>query len=294
MRALTSALFAAVLGLTGCARPPEAAAEGPALWRIADADSEIWLFGTVHLLPAETNWQSQRVREAFAAADELVTEADTSPAATAQFQALTAELGTLPPGENLLEQLDPEGRARLERLAREAGFEPAQFQTVRPWLAAMQLSFYHAARRGHTSEAGVETVLAADAQTQNKRRSFLETPAQQIHILADLAPADQIRFLQATMRQIEEEAGILDQMDRAWARGELDDLGEQLDAQIGEAGPAVHQALIVNRNRAWADAIARRLEGEGRIFVAVGAAHLVGDDSVVAMLRARGIEVEGP
>jgi uncharacterized protein YbaP (TraB family) len=71
-------------------------------------------------------------------------------------------------------------------------------------------------------------------------------------------------------------------------------LQRQLDAQWREAGPAFRTALIVNRNRAWADEIEQRLHGAGRIFIAVGAAHLIGDDSVVALLRARGIVVEGP
>jgi uncharacterized protein len=296
MRTIRSALLVLGLALAGCQPAPTQPAPepAPALWRIADEDSEIWLFGTVHILPRDVVWRSERVNAAFAAADEFVTETDTGPAATAEFQALTQQLGAMPPGENLLDQLDTDSRARLERLAREAGFEPQQFATVRPWLAAMQISYFHAAQRGHEAEAGVEAVLGAEAASQNKRHSFLETPAEQIHILADLPHADQLRFLQATLRQIEQEAGVLDEMDDAWARGELDALGEQLDAQIGEAGPAVHQALIIDRNRAWANEIAARLNGEGRTFIAVGAAHLVGDNSVVAMLRERGIEVEGP
>jgi uncharacterized protein YbaP (TraB family) len=268
------------------------AGEEPALWCIADEDSQIWLFGTVHLLPADVQWRSERVEAAFAGSDELITETDTSPAATAEFQRLTSELGTLPEGEDLLAQLDAESRARLERVAREANLDPRSFTTVRPWLAALQLSFFHATAQGHSTEAGVENVL--EAQAGNRRRSFLETPVQQVHILADLSHADQLRFLAATLRQIDEEGETLSEMDRAWSRGDLTDLGAQLEAQIGEAGPAVHQALIVDRNRAWADEIARRLEGEGRIFIAVGAAHLIGDNSVVAMLRARGIEVVGP
>lgn len=294
MRAFVVALLVLAFGCTPPAAQPSPATGGPALWRIADEDSEIWLFGTVHILPEGVDWKSEAVEAAFAAADEFVTETDTGPEAAAEFQRLTAELGVLPPGENLLEELSPEGRARFERVAREANFDPRQFETVRPWLAAMQLSYFHAVARGHSSEAGVESVLAVDAQAQGKRHTFLETPAQQLHILADLSHADQIRFLEATLRQIEEESDILESLDRAWARGELEDLGQQLDAQIGEAGPAVHQALIVDRNRAWADEIARRLQGEGRIFVAVGAAHLIGEHSVVAMLRQRGIAVEGP
>lgn len=294
MRAFLFAFLILALGCTPPAAQPSSAASGPALWRIADGDSEIWLFGTVHLLPANVQWRSPQVETAFAAAQEFVTETDTSPAGVAEFQRLSAELGAMPAGENMLDDLSAGARARFDRIARGANFDPRQFETVRPWLAAMQLSYFHAVARGHSSEAGVETVLAADAQAQGKRHTFLETPAQQIHILADLSHADQIRFLEATLRQIEEESDTLESLDQAWARGELDDLGEQLDAQIGEAGPAVHRALIIDRNRAWADEIARRLEGEGRVFIAVGAAHLVGEHSVVAILRQRGIPVEGP
>jgi hypothetical protein len=67
-----------------------------------------------------------------------------------------------------------------------------------------------------------------------------------------------------------------------------------LDAEWREGGPVLHEAVVLRRNRAWADEIARRLDGSGRIFIAVGAAHLVGQGSVVALLRARGIPVEGP
>lgn len=293
MRLVASALLALGLVASACAQPVSETQGDPALWRIADADSEIWLFGTVHLLPDNVAWRNDRVDAAFAAADEFVTETDTGPEATAEFQLLATALGTLPEGQSLLDKLDAETRARFERVARAANLDPAQFTTVKPWLATLQLSYAHAIARAQRPERGVENVLEADAQ--GKRRSFLETPEQQVRTLADLSEADQIRFLAATLRQIEQESdALLGELDRAWARGELTDLAQQLDAQVGEAGPAVHRALITDRNRAWADQIAQRLEGSGKIFIAVGAAHLVGDESVVALLRARGIEVEGP
>lgn len=291
MRQLLAAL--AGLFLAACApTTPVAQSAEPALWRIADEDSEIWLFGTVHLLPRDVVWRGPRVNAAFAAADEFITETDTGPEATARFQALATELGTLPAGQTIFDDMDADTRARFDRLVREVNLEPEQFTTVRPWLAAMQLSYWHAQKQGHESEAGVENVLIEDVGT--KRRSYLETPEQQVHALADLPRADQARFLAVTLRQIEQEAGMLGEMDRAWASGQLSELGEQLDAQFAEAGPAVQNALILNRNRNWADQIEKRLRGSGRIFIAVGAAHLIGEGSVVDLLRERGIEVEGP
>lgn len=299
MRALKLAFVAALAwSLAGCApaqAPAQtAAAAEPALWHIHDADSDIWLFGTAHELPQGVRWRGTRVNAAFAAADEIVTETDTSPPAIAEYQRLASALGTLPAGQTLFERISTEDRARLGRIARASSLQPEQFTQVRPWLAALQLSFAQESGRGQQRENGVETVLVADAQTRGKRLSFFETPAQQVHFLADLAPADETRFFSVTLRQIETEGSSADQLNAQWARGDTRELNAQLDAQMREAGRAVYAALITNRNRRWADEVERRLHGSGKIFVAVGAAHLVGDGSVVALLRQRGISVEGP
>lgn len=282
MRVVLFALFSLVAAAACAAQPP---APAPALWRIADADSEIWLFGTVHVLPPDLRWESPAVAAAFAAADELVTE-------TALEARPDMSAGFLPPGQSLSSLLPPADRALLARAAAVNRLDPIALERMRPWLAAVQISYARAERAGHTPTAGVETVLGARARASGKRLSHLESPEAQLRTLSDLPQAVQLRFLSATLSQ--ENPGMLADMDRAWAGGRLDELARLLDEQWREAGPDLHQAVILRRNRLWAEAIAARLAGEGRIFVAVGAAHLVGDDSVVELLRARGIAVTGP
>lgn len=283
------------LALAACAPAPAPAQQTsaePALWRIHDGDSEIWLFGTAHVLGEDVHWNGPRVQAAFAAADEIVTEMDTGPEATAEFQRVATELGTLPAGQTIFDGMRAADRTLFDRVVRNAGLEPAQFTQVRPWLATLQISYAALAREGQTREQGVETVLMAGAGA--KRHSYFETPTQQVHILADLSAADQQRFLAVTLRQIEAEAAQPTNLDDAWARGDVATLDRQLNAESRAAGDAVYEALILRRNRAWTERIAQRLNGSGRIFIAVGAAHLVGQDGVVAQLRRRGIEVEGP
>lgn len=292
MRALfASLLTVAALALASCT---PAAAPNPALWRIADADSEIWIFGSVHVLPPNLRWRSERVNAAFAAAEEFVTETDAGPNAPANYQALAARYGSLPEGETLWTRLTLEDSERLQRIARENDIDPAALSRLRPWLAALQLSYAALARAGQRADAGVEAVLHAEARASGKRLSFLETPEEQVRVLADLAPADEAHFLSLTLDEIEQGTAGANEMDSAWSRGDIAELERQLNAQWRETGPAIHSAVIVNRNRNWADQLAARLEGEGTLFIAVGAAHLLGDDSLIALLRARGIEVEGP
>ena len=246
------------------------------------------------MLPPDVRWRGPRFEAAFAAADELVTETDASDAAVEALQGLARRYGALPQDQTLSAQLSPEDRARLARVAEDLRIDPAALDRLRPWLAALQLSYAHAARKGHSAQAGVETVLLAEARALGKRISYLETSEEQVRVLADLSPEDEERFLSLTLRQIEEDEVTLNALDHAWARGEVELLGALLDAQWRQAGPAIHEAVILQRNRAWAEAIAERLDGSGRVFIAVGAAHLVGEQNVVDLLRSRGIEVEGP
>jgi len=289
MRA-AAALLLAALAWIGAACAPQAPAE-PALWVIRDADSEIYLFGSVHVLPPGLAWRSARINSAFASAEELVVETDPDPQTTAE---LVARFGMQPEGRTLSAQLSAERGAQLQRVATSLRLDPNALEQTRPWLASLQISFAYALSRGHRSEAGVENVLMPEARAAGKRVTHLETPEQQIRTLADLSEADQIRFFEATLDQIEHDDGALERLDAAWARGDVATLARIESEDLHAAGDAPYAALITNRNAAWTEEIARRLDGSGRIFFAVGAAHLVGDGGVVALLRARGIEVEGP
>lgn len=295
MRSVWAALLAAsAWALAACAPAAPTPAPAPALWRISDSDSDIWLFGSVHVLPPALAWRSEELNAALANADEFISETDTAPEINAAFPALAQRYGALPAGQTLRALLDREDQARLDQAVRDLRLDVAALQRMRPWFAALQLSYAYALREGHVAEAGVEAVLSAEARARGKRMSFFETPEEQIQILAGLAPEDELHFLSVTLRQFDGDGATLEAMDQAWACGDVEALARDLDAQWREAGPVIHDAIILRRNRAWADEIARRLEGSGSIFIVVGAAHLVGDGNVVEDLRARGVAVEGP
>jgi uncharacterized protein len=284
------AVLLASVALAACA--PRAS--GPALWRLTDADSEIWILGTVHVLPPELKWRSARIDKAFAAAEVVWFEAATDDAATAEIGALVSRLGANPAGVTLSSRLSAPDKARLDRVTKSLGVEIGSLEDARPWLAALQLSMALLAKQGAETGSGVETVLEADAARSGKPVAYFETAAQQMHMLADLAPESEMRFFSATLRQIEEEADTTDEMDTLWASGQVDALGELLQRQIDEAGPEVAEVLIHRRNAAWTAEIDRMMQGKGRVFIAVGTAHLTGAGGVPALLRAKGYVVEGP
>lgn len=56
--------------------------------------------------------------------------------------------------------------------------------------------------------------------------------------------------------------------------------------------PVVYRRLLLERNRNWMPKIEQLFSRPGRAFVVIGAAHLVGPDGLLAMLRAKGYQVE--
>lgn len=286
-------LAAAVILLVACA--PKAEAPGPAMWRLKDADSEIWLLGTVHMLSPDVKWRTAKIDRAFKAADVVWFEAPTEGETVArEIGALVQRHGMNPAGVKLTSLLTPEEKAQFERVARSVDLLPEALEGARPWLAGLQLSVAALAKQGTNPNSGVETALEADAARVGKRTEYFETVEQQMHFFADLPPASEKRFLLATLRQIEEEADQTKLMDDLWSTGRVDELGRLLETMTDEAGPEVADAIIHRRNAAWANEIDAMMKGKGRIFIAVGTAHLTGDRGVPALLRAKGYEVEGP
>ncbi|MDX2236876.1 MAG: TraB/GumN family protein [Hyphomonadaceae bacterium] len=277
----------------GCApAPPEG--QGPPLWSISDADSTVWLFGSVHVLRPNLVWRSARLDAALAEAEIVVFEADVGAEAATAYQALAAQRGAYPPGQTLPAALNADQRAALARAAQKVGLDARQFETVRPWLAALQLSAAAYARQGAVQSAGVETVLAARARADGARIAHLETVEQQVGFLADLSERDQIDFLLETIEAVNAGAAAATALDEAWARGDVRRLARGLDAEFDAMPPALRAAVLTDRNARWTDEIIAMLAGEDDVLVAVGAAHLVGEENVIDMLRARGLAVEGP
>jgi uncharacterized protein YbaP (TraB family) len=290
----------AVLAVTACTpAPPQpqadpAAEPGPSLWRVSDEDSVVWLFGSVHVLPRAVAWRSARVLDAFAAADALYLETQTDAAAAAIVARLLEEEGTLPPAARLTDRLSAQSAARLRELAATLDIDVAVLERMRPWRAALTLSTAFLAKQGHAAEAGVERALEALAAESGTPVRYFETPQAQIRLFGRLSHQAEIAFLVASMRQIQDESADAERLDVLWASGRSDELGALLMRMIDEAGPELADALIHERNAAWADEIDTVLQGEGAAFVAVGAAHMVGESGLPARLAARGYAVEGP
>ncbi|KKB09355.1 TraB/GumN family protein [Devosia chinhatensis] len=262
----------------------------PALWKVSDGDSAVWLFGSVHLLPPDLDWRSPRLDKIMSKVDRVYFEADISIEAQMEVAPLSFQLGFSQDGRLLSEKIGPDLTDRLRSAAETYGLEMPLLLTMEPWMAATTLSFGPLQELGYDPLLGVEQILAQDVPKE--RQGYLETTEQQLSFLAGGSMDEQISMLEATLKTLDATQGDIDVMVNAWMDGDPEALGEVFIGQMGEFDDGMVTRLIDERNHHWTDQIATMLETNESALLVVGAAHLVGDISVVRLLEGRGFTSE--
>jgi len=269
------------------------AAAQPPVWVVSDADSTIVLFGSVHLLPPGLDWRPDALDAALKDADDLWFELPIDASASREAAQIAFARGVLPEGQKLSDKLSWRSRARLRRAAERLDVPLAALERMRPWLAEVTLGVAQLAKNGANGSDGVERSLSAAAPSSAQRRAF-ETPEEQIALFADAPEKEQLASLRHSLRQMETEPDAFQKLLKAWMAGDLKGLDRLGLKPMRRASPELYRRLVVQRNARWTEVLVERLQGSGETVVVVGAAHLIGKDGVPAMLRARGVAVEGP
>jgi uncharacterized protein YbaP (TraB family) len=260
----------------------------PAVWVVRDADTTIYMFGTFHLLDGKSDWFNDEVRTAFDAAQEVTLEA-IMPDDPLALQAMVMKYGIDPSGRTLPERLDAATSAKLDQALIAAGVEPRSFDRFKPWFAATALTSLSVARHGLTGAAGPEAAIKQTALGSGKMISELEGVEKQLTMLDRLPEAEQLKYLEQTLDENSDLDKQLPVLLKAWGTGNTKTLAAMINAGLKKT-PAIYKAMFVDRNAAWTDWIVRRLDQPGTVFLAVGAGHFAGKDSVLDMLARRGFK----
>jgi len=260
----------------------------PAMWKVSDPDTTVYLFGTMHVLPANTRWRGPALDRAVAQAGTLLVEVvlDDQPGRVAAVLGRIGMGKGLPP---LAERVPPAKRAALTAMIKASGFPPATLDTMKTWAAGVVLTGAALGQLGLGSNVtGVEPELEASFRAAGKPVLGLETAEQQLGYFDRLPEASQRSFLVSTLDSPASQRRDFAELLAAWRSGNLPALQKSFDDDP-EFTPALRDLIVRQRDRAWADAIVQRLKQPGTVLMAVGAGHLVGPDSVQAMLAARGV-----
>jgi uncharacterized protein YbaP (TraB family) len=260
---VNSIVAAALAAAMPSALPPEQKA-APAMFVVRDPDTTVYIFGTFHALDGQTHWFSDNIRNAFEQSNELVLE-------------------TVIPEQPQMIHAGP-------------GFRPPSVTPSASFLATTRMAINAGRSQGMQVGNGADMVLRHVAEAEGKSVEGLETLQFQLDMFNRMPattsappPAPQAKpGQQADGNQMESLSKAMAEMQAAWKRGDHSVFVRMLD-QLRANSPDTYRMMFTERNDRWADWIRARMQTPGTVFVAVGAGHLAGQDSLLVRLAERGI-----
>jgi uncharacterized protein YbaP (TraB family) len=294
MKKLLHCLFAPIAALLALA-PTASAAKAPqvarpALWAVSDADTTIYLFGTIHLLPENTKWRTPKIDAAVGSSQQLVVETivdEKNPMKLMQALTSLAFSPGLPP---LAARVPEQKRAALADAVRKSGFPPQALDRMETWAAAFILLGNQFRDMGLKGDQGVEMILRDTFTGQGKPIGELESNLEQLSFFDKLPEGAQRQLLEGALDQTSETRDQFNAMLSAWVHGDVNAIARSFNRDLA-ASPELRQALLKTRNANWKTWIEQRMSRPGAVMVAVGAGHLAGRDSVIDLLQRDGYRV---
>jgi uncharacterized protein len=265
----------------------------PTLWHIKNGDSEVYLLGSVHVLPPELKWRTAEIAGALAKSDVYVFEVSQDETAITELNGLIQAQGYLPPGTSLRTLLHPAARTDYDAAIAASGLPPAAIERERPWLAGIQMMFAQIAKLKFATSNGVDSVLMAQAADQHKQARYLETIAEQFALLAPDDRGLEMEEFESGLKDLRDVAGGIQPMVDAWSAGDQKKLDRLINGELDEF-PQARKLMLDDRNQRWVPKIEAMLKEKHVFFVTVGAGHLTGPAGLPGLLRKAGYRVEGP
>ncbi len=260
------------------------------IWKISDADSTVFLAGSVHLLREQDMPVPPTFDRVYDEAEELVFEIDMAVMSNPAMGAQIRRLGLLPEGQHLSEKLSPATMDRLRDYLVLSKMGRSDFDRFTPGMVYMMMGSLEATRHGARPELGLETQYYLKCVEDGKPSRGLETVEYQMSRFSSFGDEVLEKLINEALDEVDEGAEALNSLISAWRSGRVAELNELIVEQT-DSDPKIREVLLTERNRNWIPEIEKHLASDRDVMFLVGAAHLVGEDSVVDLLEEKGYEV---
>ncbi len=290
LRRLGAALGMSMLAIGTPAAAKSGPAARPALWQVSDADTTVYLFGTIHLLPKNYRWRTAKFDQAVAGSQQLMVETIVDEGNPHQMMAALSSLAFSPNLPPITARVPPEKRPALEAAIRKSGMPLASLDRMETWAAAFMLLGNQFRAMGLKTGDGVESVLRTTFAGQGKTIGELETNREQLSFFDVLPEQAQRVLLEGAIEEPKNMSQEFDRMLSSWARGDIEQIARSFNENLA-ASPELREVLLKRRNENWSRWVQRRMAAPGSVMIAVGAGHLAGSDSLVDLLRRGGYTV---
>lgn len=262
----------------------------PLVWQVdGNGTGKAYLLGSLHLLPPNVEWQSDKLKAMAQSADVYVFEVPTDAAAMKKMQALVQKNGTLPEGQTLSTMLPAKFKPKLDHVLKTLHWPAAQVDTHRPWLVSLLIDMAQI-RQAKQTIPGPDFVYEREARASGKPMQYLETIEEQFHLIAPDDPEDELETLEDTLDSFDSSDDEREKLTGAWIAGDADKLAKLIDDGF-DGYPRDKARMFTQRNARWVKRITAMLQTGKTYFIVVGAGHLCGPEGVPALLAKKGFVV---
>ena len=280
--------------------PPAAAApaakgtERPLLWKVSDADNDVYLLGSFHLLKPDDYPMPADIDRAFDDAESLLFEVDPREMTAPETVAMMQKYMAYDNGESLSKVLPKATLDRLATLVSASGSSVQALEQSEPWAVSLGLVIGVSQAMGFKPDLGLDRHLMDRAAKAGKPAGGLETVDDQMKAMDAVPYAEQAQGLDEFLQDPKKAMQQLQDMHAWWRAGDVERLDKDMRAEMAAKTPQSYKLLDVDRNNAWLPQVEKRLTGSKSddTLVVVGALHLLGADGLVEKLKAKGYKVE--
>jgi uncharacterized protein YbaP (TraB family) len=290
---LVSCLFFSLLVSGGISAQQNHQSTAPknCLWEVQTPTNKVFLLGSLHLLKNDAYPLATEINAAYSLSPIVVFETDMGAMLDPVVQARMLSLGLYPEGQSLLQNISGDMRIALQKRMTDLGLPMEQFVRFKPWFLAVTITTLELQRLGFSPANGIDVHYYDRARSDEKKIGFFEAIDYQLDLLGKMSADDQKAFLGQTLKDLEIAAEMADDMMRYWQKGQVDKLYSLLFKSFKDY-PGIEDRLLLQRNKDWVKKIEAMLGEPENIFIVVGAGHLVGPQSVVALLKQKGYKVK--
>ncbi len=260
------------------------------VWVASSSKANVYLAGSFHMLRASDYPLPAEFFTAYQDSHKIIFEVPPGEMERPEYMGKFLSAAIYNDGTTLKEHITSEAYAKAESFCKERNYPMEQYQFLKPTFFVMTFTVLEMNKIGADPKKGVDYFFKDKAMQDGKATDSLETVDQQISLLASIdanVGSDQILEAIDELKQIDAK---LSENLAAWRKGDETKM-EKLYSQGLKAYPKLYQTLIVERNNKWMKAIEGYLNGSENTMVVVGAAHLVGADGLINLLRKSGYKV---
>ena len=262
------------------------------LWLVKTPQNKaIYLLGSLHVLKNDAYPLAKTINEAYQRSQKVVFETDLAALMDPAAQGKMMTMGLYPEGQTLFQNISNEMQSSLKKKMTNLEMRLEHFARFKPWFLAVSLTLMELQRLGFSIEYGIDIHFYGKATLDNKEIGFLEPVDFQFELLGKMNARDQKAFLGQTLKDLDIAAQMADDMLKYWKKGDADNLYALLFKSF-EDYPQIENRLIRQRNIQWVKKIEEMMAEDKNIIIIVGAGHLIGPGSVVALLKQKGYKVK--